>query len=70
MKACFITFLVALIAMFTNQGNPSPDVEGVDIYQKMTKAQVVAKFGAVTSYQTYTGELGKVELFDYGKKQN
>ena len=68
MKTRMLMVFIALLAIVPIQTVCAQDVEGVDIHQKMTKSQIVEKFGQPTSYETYESDDGTLEeIFYYGQ---
>lgn len=71
MKTRMLMVFIALLAIVPIQTVCAQDVEGVDIHQKMTKSQIVEKFGQPTSYETYESDDGTLEeIFYYGQDAN
>ncbi len=69
MKTTVKIFLTAAImAIFSIAANAQIWVEGVNVFTKMTKEQVIAKFGKPTDYRYYDSQDNGVdEWFYYGK---
>ncbi len=61
--------LIAISCIFFGQNLRAQDVEGVDVCTKMTKDQVIQKFGQPEEYvfkDSYMDEEAKYELYYYG----
>ena len=61
--------LIAISCLFFSMSLQAQDVEGVDICTKMTKDQVIQKFGHPEEYvfkDSYMDEEAKYELYYYG----
>lgn len=68
MKASLVTFLISLLVSLFYPTSQSPDIEGVDTRQKMTKAQIIEKFGEPTTYKNSTFDDGTpLETFYYDR---
>ena len=70
MKTRMLMVFIALLAIVPIQTVCAQDVEGVDIHQKMTKSQIVEKFGQPTSYKTYEADDGTPEeIYHFDKNR-
>lgn len=71
MRTRLFLIVIALFAIMPFHNVMAQDIEGVDIHQKMTKSQIVEKFGQPTSYETYESDDGTLEeIFYYGQDAN
>lgn len=68
MKASLVTFLISLLVSLFYPTSQSPDIEGVDTRQKMTKAQIIEKFGEPTEYEAFASDDGTLQEIFYYKK--
>ena len=71
MRTRLFLIVIALFAIMPFHNVMAQDIEGVDIHQKMTKSQIVEKFGQPTSYETYESDDGTLEeIFYHGQDAN
>ena len=71
MKRCFVLFIIILlgnsiIAQTVYSDKYIPDVEGVSVFSKLNRSEVVAKFGEPISYSSRVCEdTGTDEMYNY-----
>lgn len=71
MRTRLFLIVIALFANMPFHNVMAQDIEGVDIHQKLTKIQIIEKFGQPTSYETYESDDGTLEeIFYYGQDAN
>ena len=63
-----LIFVIFLFAIMPFHNVMAQDIEGVDIHQKMTKSQVIEKFGEPTEYKAFASDDGTLQEIFYYKK--
>ena len=67
-----VTALVAFVSSFDGHAQEKmssfPDVEGIDMYQKMNRDKVIEKFGEPTEYKAFASDDGTLQEIFYYKK--